>query len=258
MKLSNKRIIPVLLVQDGRLVKTRLFSDGIYLGDPINTITIFNEKEVDEIIVLDITSSKKGLGPNFEMIRCVYDECFIPLAYGGGVSSLNEIVKIFSIGVEKVIINNFKSNKFLIESAVNRFGSQSIVGAIDIIDYDSKKLCFDHVNGCHTNESPITIAKELERRGVGEIFINNVSRDGMRSGYDIDWFREFASQLSVPVIACGGAASYKDIYNLLNTTQVSAAAAGSVFTLYGKYDAPLLMYPSYDEIKEQINGLYND
>lgn len=258
MNSSKKRVIPLLLVQNGRLVKTKRFTDGIYLGDPTNTISIFNEKEVDEIIVLDITASKKGRGPNLEMIRRVYNECFMPLGYGGGVSSFDDIENIFSIGIEKVVINHSKGNNSLIERGANRYGSQSLVGAIDIVSHNGEMLCFDHVSGQSSLEKPITVAKELEQRGVGEIFINDVSRDGMRIGYAADWYADFACHLSVPVIACGGAGCYEDLYHLLNTTQVSAAAAGSVFTLYGKHEAPLLMYPTYAELKKKVKTNTNE
>ncbi len=251
--MNQKRIIPVLLVDDGCLVKTKSFQDKVYLGDPINTINIFNEKEVDEVIVLDISATKSKSGANFDLVESLCSECFMPLAYGGGISSMEDIEALFKIGIEKVVINHAKHEVGLIESAARRYGSQSVVGAIDIIEVNKDKLVYLHDSKKAVQSCPISVAKELVVRGVGEIFVNFVDRDGLRIGYDVDYIDEMAKALTVPLIACGGAAEFKDLVRLANQTEVSAAAAGSVFALYGKYDAPLVMYPTYEYLKKHLN-----
>ena len=248
----SKRLIPVLLVKGNKLVKTKKFSKGIYLGDPLNTIAIFNEKEVDELVVLDISASKEKRGPNLELVRAIYDECFMPLAYGGGIQTLDDIENVFEIGVEKVIINSAKSRPGLIEGAVKRYGSQSIVAAIDVTSFRDTQVCFDHLSGTKKYLDPIVVAKKMVGRGVGELLITDVDRDGTRLGYNCSWLRGMSACVDVPVVACGGAAYYSDLYQLLKSTEVSAAAAGSVFTLYGEHDAPLVMYPSRNDIIEAL------
>ena len=250
----KKRIIPVLLVEEGRLIQTKTFRESVYLGDPINTINIFNQKEVDEIIVLDIAASRLNTGANISLIKSLCSECFMPVAYGGGISSLDEIGQLFNLGIEKVVINTASNQVGLIESAVDRYGSQSIVGAIDIYKgADEKAFVYEHVDKKVSSRDPIDFALSLQQRGVGEIFINFVCRDGERIGYDDSYIQEMSQSLSVPLIACGGARDYNDLVNLANDTGVSAVAAGSVFSLLGKYDAPLVMYPSYEFLKSSLS-----
>lgn len=249
-----KRIIPILLVENGRLVQTKTFSDRVYLGDPINTISIFNQKEVDEIIVLDISASRLKTGANVNLVKSLCSECFMPVAYGGGISSLDEIKVLFNLGIEKVVINSASGRVGLIESAADRYGSQSIVGAIDIYKKaDEKAFVYEHVDKKVTNRDPIDVALSLQERGAGEIFVNFVCRDGERVGFDESYIQEIANSLSVPLIACGGARDYEDLVKLACNTEVSAVAAGSVFSLLGKYDAPLVMYPPYEFLKSSLS-----
>lgn len=250
----KKRIIPVLLVEEGRLVQTKKFSTRVYLGDPINTINIFNQKEVDEIIVLDITASRLNKGANVNLVKSLCNECFMPVAYGGGISSLEEIEQLFNLGIEKVVLNSASSQEGLIENAADRYGSQSIVGAIDIYkEGNEKALVYEHVDKKISDCDPIDLALSLQERGVGEIFVNFVCRDGERVGYDNNYIQEIAQSLVIPLIACGGARDYNDLVTLANNTEVSAVAAGSVFSLLGKYDAPLVMYPSYEFLKSSLS-----
>ncbi len=250
----KKRIIPVLLVEEGCLVQTKKFSKRVYLGDPINTIYIFNQKEVDEIIVLDIAASRLNTGANVDLVKSLCNECFMPVAYGGGISSLEEIEQLFNLGIEKVVINSASNQEVLIESAADRYGSQSIVGAIDIYKAPNEKaFVYEHVDKKVSDRDPIGLALSLQERGVGEIFINFVCRDGERVGYDDNYIQEIAQSLSVPLVACGGARDYNDLVMLSNNTEVSAVAAGSVFSLLGKYDAPLVMYPSYEFLKSSLS-----
>jgi len=250
----KKRIIPVLLVEEARLVQTKKFNQKVYLGDPINTINIFNQKEVDEIIVLDIAASRLNTGANINLVKSLCNECFMPVAYGGGISSLDEIEELFHLGIEKVIINSASDQAGLIEDATNRYGSQSIVGAIDIYrKANENAFVYDHLDKRVTDRDPVDIALVLQERGVGEIFANFVCRDGERVGYDENYIQEMARSLSVPLIACGGARDYDDLIQLANNTEVSAVAAGSVFSLLGKYDAPLVMYPTYEFLKSSLS-----
>ncbi len=248
-----KRVIPVLLVDGARLVKTKQFGAQVYLGDPINTLNIFNEKEVDEIIVLDISASRENRGVNFEFVKNICDECFMPLAYGGGINSIEDIQRLFKLGLEKIIINHAKETLGLIEEAVSRFGSQSIVVSIDIVDILGEKRVYEHVKKVSSNTDPIELALDFQGRGAGEIFINFVDRDGMRTGYDEEYINIMSDKLNLPLIACGGAANVADLISMANHTNVSAVAAGSVFVLYGKYDAPLITYPTYDYLKLRLN-----
>ena len=238
------RIIPCLLMRDEGLVKTIKFNDYKYIGDPINALKIYNEKEVDELIYLDIDASKKNQEPNFEFLKHLASECFMPLTYGGGVKNLNQIENILKIGFEKIVINSsFLTNPELAISAAKEFGSSTIIGAIDYKkNIFGKKYIYNHVTNKNQSLLPLEQAKILEGNGVGEIFLNSVDRDGMYLGYDLELVSELSSQLSIPLIACGGASNYDD-FNKVIKAGASAAAAGSVFVYQGPHRAVLISYP---------------
>jgi cyclase len=247
----NKRIIPVLLIEDGYLVKTRKFNNSIYLGDPINAVKIFNEKEVDEIIILDISASKDGQKPNFELISEIASECFMPMTYGGGINSLDDIKKLFSIGIEKVSINqNCLKDFFLVREASRIFGSQSIVVSVDIkYNILGKPLIYDYVKK-RTFSDPIAFLNDAESNGAGEIFLNFFDRDGVMEGYDIQYLIKISEKIKLPIIACGGAGNLDHIKDLFFKTAVPAAAAGSIFVFTGKHKAVLITYPESSEVAE--------
>lgn len=248
----KNRIMPCLLLQDGRLVKTVAFKDPVYVGDPINVIRIFNEKEVDEIVVLDIGATVKGNRPPFELISKMASECYMPLAYGGGISCLEDIKKLINSGVEKVVINSCAvANPNFVKEASGSFGSQSIIISIDVKrdKSDSYKI-FTHNGSENTGLDPVEFSKTMETNGAGEIFLNSIEKDGTQEGYDIELIKKVTSALSIPVIACGGAARLSDLNRAIKEGGASAVAAGSLFVFYGKSKAVLISYPSASELED--------
>jgi imidazole glycerol-phosphate synthase subunit HisF len=248
----TNRIIPCLLLRNNGLVKTIKFKDSVYIGDPINAVRIFNEKEVDELVFLDIDATREKREPSLNLIRKIAEECFMPFSYGGGICTLQQIEEIIKSGAEKIIINTqaFIRKEFIHEAAV-RFGSSTIVVSIDV----KKKLIGGqtvHINGGrqNTGKDPVEYAREMEEQGAGEIFINSIDRDGTMEGYDIELIRSVSGTVSIPVIACGGAGSTNDLKKAIKEGGASAAAAGSMFVFHGKRRAVLITYPSYNEISE--------
>jgi cyclase len=238
------RIIPCLLLQQSRLVKTVKFKEPKYIGDPLNAVRIFNEKEVDELVFLDITASREGRSPEFGLIREIASECFMPFAYGGGIRAVDQVRQILMSGAEKVVLNTAAiESPNVIEQASAEFGSQSIVVSINI-----KRTMFGGYrvyNNCDqkmTSLDPVKHACDVVKRGSGELFVNDVDRDGTREGYDGDLIQRIASAVDVPVIACGGAGSLADLKAAVDQG-ASAASAGTFFVLYGKHRAVLITYP---------------
>ena len=242
------RIIPVLLIQQGALVKTEKFSSRRYIGDPINAIKIFNEKEVDEIVVLDIDASKKNQKINFNLIRDLASECFMPLAYGGGIKSLNDIELLIKTGVEKVIINStaLENPKFISEAA-NQFASSTIVASVDVTQSVFGKYILYSSSGKKNTYSVTDHIKQLEQAGAGEILLQAVHRDGTGNGYDQKLISEISKTISIPLIACGGAATVADLKIAIDSG-ASAAAAGSLFVFTGKHKAVMISFPSSSEL----------
>lgn len=249
------RIIPTLLLQDNGLVKTTKFGSPRYLGDPINAVKMFNGKGVDELCILDISATNEGREPDFEYLKDIASEAFMPLSYGGGITKLEHIKKLFFIGYEKVIINSaFISNPELVREAANIAGCQSVVVSIDVKnELFGKKSCYSHSGKNKIKINPVDLAKKAEEYGAGEILLNSISRDGMMQGYDIDLVKEIASSVKIPVIACGGAGNIDDIKNVLQDGKAHAAAAGSFFVYYGNQKAVLINAPTEEEyIKKGI------
>jgi cyclase len=246
------RVIPVLLLRKKGLVKSVRFKEHRYVGDPINAVKIFNEKEVDEIIIIDIDASSEKREPDFDYIKEIASECFMPLAYGGGVTSCAQIKRLIQSGVEKIVINHAaQADKAFVKTAVEVFGSSTIVGAIDI----KKNLLGTHMVYSHTERKtmsidPTLVAQELQSLGVGELFLNNVDRDGMMTGYDIPLLKKIQSVISIPLIACGGAAGIQDIERAIIEGNASAAAAGSMFVYHGKHKAVLITYPEWNALND--------
>ena len=245
-----KRIIPCLLLRNKGLVKTIKFRDSTYVGDPVNTVRIFNEKEVDEIFFLDIDATRSKKEPPYSLISDIASECFMPFAYGGGIQSLHQIDRIVKSGAEKVIINSaaFIVKNFISE-AVKQFGSSTIAVSVDV-KKDFLKGHMVYINGgtTRTGKTPVSYTKEIENEGAGEILINSIDRDGTMEGYDIDLIKSVSANVSLPVIACGGAGSMNDFRLAFKEGGASAAAAGSFFVFHGKRRAVLITYPSYSEI----------
>lgn len=243
------RIIPVLLVHQGGLVKTRKFKDPKYVGDPINAVKIFNEKEADELAIFDIDASIKGAEPDFDLITKLAAECRMPLCYGGGITRVEQAARIIALGVEKVAVSAAAIHSpSLLTKMAAAIGKQSVVAVIDV--RKKKGLLSKGYEACTHNarkvvkEDPVTLAKNLARSGAGEIMVNFVDQDGMMQGYDIEYASEFKRHLTVPVTFLGGAGSLEDVSHLIRSVGVVGAAAGSLFVFKGKYRAVLINYPT--------------
>jgi imidazole glycerol-phosphate synthase subunit HisF len=252
----QKRIIPCLLLRNGSLVKTVKFNKFGYVGDPVNTIRIFNELEVDELILVDILASKKGQKPDFKLIKEVASECFMPLTYGGGIDSVEDIKKILYIGVEKVSINTFAvQNPQFITEAAEIFGNQCIIGAIDVKkDFFGKYFVVINDGREKTNLDPIEWAIEMEKIGAGELLITSIDCDGTWEGYDTDLIKSITDKVSIPVIANGGAGNLSHIRSVLTDGDCSAAAVGS-FVVYQKKGMGILINSPF---QKDLKGVYNE
>lgn len=245
-----KRIIPCLLLRNKGLVKTVRFRDSTYVGDPINTIRIFNEKEADELMFLDIDASKTGKEPPFDLIEKISGECFMPFAYGGGIKSLKEIEKIIKCGAEKVVINSHAyTEKNFVKEAVNNFGSSTIVVSVDVKKDLFRRYVVHIMGGTKSiGRDPSDYVREQEDNGAGEILLNSIDRDGTMEGYDTELLKKVTGMVKIPVIACGGAGKLDDFKTAIAEGGASAVAAGSFFVFHGKRRAVLITYPSYKDI----------
>jgi len=248
--LLKHRVIPALLLSNGGLVKTRQFKDAKYVGDPVNAIRIFNEKEVDELIVLDIIASKQGIEPDYAMIEQFASECFMPLCYGGGVNSVEQAAKIFDLGVEKISLQSAAIKDIKVISKIaERFGSQSVVVSADIkLSWLKRYGLYESASGKQSKLTWMDYIRQAVDAGAGEVLINAVDRDGMMRGMDIDLIREASSAISVPVIAIGGAGSLLNIQKAV-AAGASAVAVGSFFVFHGPHRAVLITYPDYKELE---------
>jgi cyclase len=247
----HPRIIPILLLNDsGGVVKTQNFSRPVYIGDPINAVKIFNEKEVDELILLDISASLNKISPNYSLIKEVVSESFMPMGYGGGIKSLDQIKNLFDLGLEKVIINSAMFDYDLIDEAANIFGSQSIVISIDIRKSLFNKYHIFTKSGTlkHNNDF-----KEHVRRlcnfGAGEIIIQSIDKEGLMRGYDLELIEIISSLVNIPIVASGGAGSLEDMRDAIRAG-ASASAAGSLFVFKGSEKGILINYPNHEKLKE--------
>ena len=245
------RVIPALLLQGQGLVKTVKFKNPTYLGDPINIVRIFNDKEVDELVFLDITASNENRPPAFDMLANITSECFMPLGYGGGIKSMEDIRRLLSLGIEKVILNTSAvENPSLIRAAADHAGSSSVVVSMDVKkNFLGKYEIFTRSGKKGTGLDPVKYAVEMEKQGAGELFINSIDRDGTMQGYDVDLIKRVTDVSSIPVVACGGAGKLQDLADAINIGGASAAAAGSLFVFQGPLRGVLISYPSQDDLK---------
>jgi len=243
------RVIPVLLLQNDGLVKTTKFKDPKYIGDPINAIKIFNDKEVDELVFLDIEASKGKRSIDYELISNIASECFMPLCYGGGIKDIESIRKILQLGVEKIAINSYAfENPDLIKEAALLFGTSTIVISIDVKKNIFGKYEIWTNGGTKKIKTGLNEAiLNMEQLGAGEILINSIDKDGTMLGYDCKLIEQVSKLVSIPVVAAGGAGKILDFKNAINSG-ASAVAAGSMFVFHGKHKAVLITYPSRKEI----------
>lgn len=256
------RIIPCLLIHKGGLVKTVRFGSPKYVGDPLNAVRIFNEKEVDELIVVDIDASRYGHEPDESLIANLAAECRMPLCYGGGVKNIQQIERLISLGVEKVAISSAAiDDPPLIRAAAERVGSQSVVVVIDVkatgLLQRPEVVTLNATK--RTGLSPVEVARRSEDLGAGEIVLNSVDRDGQMQGYDLKLIEQVRKEIRVPLTVLGGAGSFDDIRQLVSRYSLIGAAAGSLFVFKGKYRAVLINYLSRDErdalsLAERVTG----
>ena len=240
------RIIPSLLIQDNGLVKTVNFKNPKYVGDPINAVRIFNEKEVDELAIFDIDATVNGNEPNYSLIERLASQSMMPLCYGGGVKTVEQAQRIFSLGIEKIALSSsVLQNPKLITEISERVGSQSVIVVLDV----KKKLLggyevYTHNGKKATGINPIKFAEEAQQLGAGEIVINSIDRDGVMKGYDLDLIAKVREKITLPMTVLGGAGSLEDIEKVIATHGVIGVAAGSLFVFKGPYKAVLINYPN--------------
>lgn len=253
------RIIPCLLVQNGGLVKTVNFKSPKYVGDPINAVKIFNEKESDELVVLDIDATANNVEPNYKMITKLAAECRMPLCYGGGVRTAAQAKKIIGLGVEKVAISAAAiANPQLVTQISEEVGRQSVVVVLDVKkrlfskDYD----IYTHNAKKNTNRSLFEMISRIEDLGAGEIVINSIENDGQMKGYDLELAKRARGTAHIPITILGGAGSLKDIGDLIHNCGIVGAAAGSLFVFKGVYRAVLINYPNQSEKDDLIRINY--
>ena len=241
----NPRFVPALLLRGTGLVKTIRFEGGTYLGDAVNTVAIFNDKMVDEIAVLDIDARRERRGPNFSLLRDLASECFMPLTYGGGISTLAEVEAAIAAGAEKVVLTTAAHEQpSLVEAAARLLGSQSVVVGLDV------RRAGDHYETCvqagrvAAGVDPVTAARRAVDLGAGEILVQSLDRDGTRDGYDRALVRAISSAVDISIIALGGARDLQDMAGIIVHGGASAAAAGSLFVFFGRRNAVLVSVPS--------------
>jgi imidazole glycerol-phosphate synthase subunit HisF len=247
------RVIPCLLLKNEGLVKTVKFKDPKYLGDPINIVRIFNDKEVDELIFLDILATVENRRPNFELLGKITSECFMPLGYGGGIRTLEDVKQLLSMGVEKIVLNTSAvENPSLIRAAADYAGSQAVVISLDVKKtLLGKYEVYTRGGKKGTGLDPVKFAVEMEKQGAGELFLNSIDRDGTMQGYDLELVRRVADSVTVPVVACGGAGNIQHLAEAIQAG-ASAAAAGSMFVFQGPLRGVLISYPAQEELKRAI------
>lgn len=249
------RVMPCLLLKDGSLVKTVKFKDPAYIGDPINAVRIYNEKEVDELIFLDITATLEKREPSYKILSEIASECFMPVTYGGGVKSIEMIRQILTLGIEKISINSQAvENPDFVRMATNKFGSSTIVVSIDV-----RKKLFGKYEVCiyggkkPTGLDPVSFAREVENMGAGEILLTAIDRDGTQEGYDIELMKSVTSAVGIPVIACGGAGKVDDFRTAVKDGGASACAAGSMVVYFGRNRAVLINFPERKKLNEALS-----
>ena len=244
----KRRLIPVLLLDSKRrLVKTVKFGERTYVGDPFNVIRLFNEKEVDEICVLDIDATSDGREPDFAFITELSNECFMPLSYGGGITQLGQCERLSRLGVEKLVLGQSALDAALVSAISRDLGAQAVSACVDVVGSGATARCITRIGRTAPGPRPLDFCRELQEQGVGEIWLQSVDRDGMRLGYDLELIHSLASQLKVPLVALGGAGNTRHLAQGLRAG-ASAVASGSAFAFFGRLRAVLISYPGSEEM----------
>jgi cyclase len=252
--LIKTRVIPVLLLKGKGLYKTTKFKEANYIGDPINSVRIFNEKEVDELVFLDIDATVLKSNPDYDLLEDIAGEAFMPMAYGGGIRNIKQARIIFNIGFEKIILNSaLYQNTTIINDIVSEFGSQSVVGCIDVKRniFNNYELFSD--NGLKRQKlSVVQHLNSLTNHGIGEILVNSIDRDGTMKGFDLKLVKMVTDSVNVPVVACGGASCLDDFKQVVEVSKATAVAAGSMFVYKGPHKAVLINYPKRTDIEQTL------
>ena len=244
------RVIPCLLLSGERLVKTVRFKQPTYVGDPINAVKIFNDREVDELAILDIGATRDRRDPPFEHLRVIAGECFMPLSYGGGIRTIEHARRLFSVGIEKVVITTAAvDDPSLVAKIAGEYGSQAVIAGIDVkTDWLGRERVFTRAGSHNTGLTPRQHASAVVAQGAGEILLTSIDRDGTMNGYDVAMIRELSAAVPVPLVACGGAGSLAHLADAISAG-ASAVAAGSLFVFAGPRRAVLINYPSAAELR---------
>ncbi len=253
------RIIPCLLVQNKGLVKTTKFKDPKYVGDPINAVKIFNEKEVDELIVVDIDASREGREPDYKMIENLAVECRMPFCYGGGIKTVEQAQKIFSLGVEKIAISSIAiENPDIVSKLAERVGNQSVVIVLDVKKkiFGGKYELYTHNGTKPTGIDPVSFAVKMQNLGAGEIVVNSIDQDGVMKGYDMNLINNIRDAVNIPLTVMGGAGIINDIGDVIQQHGIIGVAAGSLFVFKGKFRAVLINYPTNLEKSILLNKYF--
>lgn len=244
--MRRARIIPCLLISGNDLVKTRQFKERVYIGDPVNAVRIFSEKEVDEVVILDIDASRDGNEPNYRLVEEMAGEAFMPMAYGGGVRNIMQVRRLIRAGVEKVVINTAAvESEAVVREAALEFGSQAVVVGIDVRrSMFGRARVMIRSGTVEVTRSAEEHARQLVAIGAGEILLSSIDRDGMMKGYDLPLLQSVTKAVTVPVVACGGAGTAEHLREAVRDGGASAVAAGSMFVFHGKHRAVLINYPT--------------
>lgn len=253
--MTATRVIPCLLLKGRGLVKTVKFKEPRYVGDPINAVRIFNDKEVHELVFLDITATRENRTPPLELVSVIANECSMPFSIGGGIRDTDTIHDLLSMGAEKVVINSYAvENPAFIEEAAGIAGSQSIVVSLDVKkEKRGNYSVYTHNGSKSTSHNPVDLAVKMENMGAGEIFLNSIDRDGTGEGYDLELITMVSEKVNIPVIACGGAGKITDFADAVNIGHASAVAAGSMFVFHGRRRAVLISFPEKEELSAVLD-----
>jgi cyclase len=252
MSMLRTRVIPALLLRNESLVKTVRFGKFTYVGDPANTVRIFNELEVDELLFLDITASSENRSPNLKVLADIADECFMPLAYGGGIRSLDQAKAVFDIGFEKVSINTKATdNPALIGEIASHYGSQAVIASIDVKrDLFGRQTVRTLGGRRNTRRDPVAWAVEVEKMGAGEILLTSIDREGTWEGFDLELVKRVTEAVSIPVIAHGGAGTAEHIKQVVQQASASAVALGSMVVFQKRGMGVLINFPDQNRLEE--------
>lgn len=242
----STRLMPCLLMSNGALIKTIRFKEGPYVGDPINAVRIFNQKEVDELILLDIHATTQNRGIDFDTLGKIVSECFMPICYGGGVRTVEDMRRLYALGIEKVSLGAAAFEvPGLVEQASREFGTQAVVVTLDVKKNFFGKLTVRTRNGtCDTKIMPADAARSFSDQGAGEILLYSIDRDGTWEGFDLKLIESVCHSVTVPVVATGGAGSLQDIKAAVKDAGASAVAIGSMAVFQGKDLGVLIKFPA--------------